>query len=232
MSGGSVLVTGSSGGIGSAVVETARADGYAPIGVDLAPPEQPEALVRFVEGDVTAPEGVAATAHAAAETGDLWGFVHCAGEYPMVSFEDYSTDLWDRVHAVNVRAAFELAKELAPSIQSGGRIVFIASGAGHVGSRDVAYSASKAGLLGLTRSLAESLGPQGIRVNAVSPGVIETQMSGRMPPERRQRHLDRAALGIPGQPEDVAAAVGYLLGPGGRYVTGASIDVNGGLYSR
>jgi 3-oxoacyl-[acyl-carrier protein] reductase len=150
----------------------------------------------------------------------------------MVPFEDYSVELWDRVHAVNVRAAFQLAQALAPHMLPGGRMVFVASGAGHVGSRDVAYSASKAGLLGLVRSLAVALGPREILVNAVSPGVVETPMSQAMPAERREEHIRRTAVGRIGSPAEVAEAVGFLLDPANRYVTGASIDVNGGLYGR
>jgi NAD(P)-dependent dehydrogenase (short-subunit alcohol dehydrogenase family) len=208
---GLVLVVGSSGAIGGAVVDE----------------------VKRLGGDVlTDPATPTAVAGAARELGGLWGLVYCAGEYPLVDFDDYSSELWHRVHDVNVGAAFALASAVHRLVKRGGRMVFVASGAGHVGSRDPGYASSKAALLGLVRSLARTLGQHEILVNAVTPGVVESDMSRRMPPDRKRQHLEQTVLGRAAHPKEVAVAVAFLLDPANTYMTGASIDVNGGLYAR
>jgi 3-oxoacyl-[acyl-carrier protein] reductase len=161
----------------------------------------------------------------------LWGFVYCAGIYPIKSLNDYTLELWDEVQAINLRAIFYMIKLLCPGIEKGGRIVIIASGAAHLGSRDVGYSSSKAGVIGLVRSLAKLLAPD-ILVNAVCPGVIKTQMSSRMPPEHLREYLKIIPLGRFGTPEEVSACISFLLDEGNTYMTGATIDINGGLYAR
>jgi NAD(P)-dependent dehydrogenase (short-subunit alcohol dehydrogenase family) len=228
----SVLVAGASGAIGSAVVDEVRQRGWDALGVDRRPPADPTAFARVVTADLTDPATPPAAAAAAREHGALWGLVYCAGEYPLVDLDAYSGEVWERVHAVNVTAAFALAHALRDVVQRGGRMVFVASGAGHVGSRDPGYASSKAALLGLVRSLARTLAAREILVNAVTPGLVESGMSQRMPPERRRRHVEQTALGRAGRPEEVAVAVSFLLDPANTYVTGASIDVNGGLYAR
>lgn len=152
--------------------------------------------------------------------------------YPIVSFSEYTLDLWKEVHAVNVTGAFIVTSELRDLICKGGRVVTVVSGAAHLGSRDLGYSASKAALLGLTKSLAMNLADQEILVNAVCPGPIDTPMSLRMPPKRVDEYKHRILLKRFGIPEEVASAVAFLLSPESSFTTGATIDVNGGLYLR
>jgi 3-oxoacyl-[acyl-carrier protein] reductase len=152
--------------------------------------------------------------------------------YPIVSFSEYTLELWNEVHAVNVTGAFIAARELRNVISRGGRIVTVVSGAAHVGSRDLGYSASKAALLGLTKSLAMNLAEQGILVNAVCPGPIESAMSQRMPAERVGEYKQKMLLGRFGTPEEVASVVDFLLSPENSFMTGATVDVNGGQYLR
>ncbi len=225
-----VLLTGSSGAIGAATIAELQRQGYEVLGVDKQPPPEggPEPD-SFVLADVTSDSGLDSVADAA---GDLWGFVHGAGIYPIVGLEDYTEQLWTEVNAVNAAAAFRLVQLLRPRFEPGGRVVMIASGAGHLGSRDPGYAASKAALLGLVRSLAVELGSEQILVNAVTPGVIDTPMSARMSNDRREHHEAGTVLGRAGRPSEVAVVVGFLLDSRNTYMTGASIDVNGGLYAR
>jgi 3-oxoacyl-[acyl-carrier protein] reductase len=227
-----VLVTGSSGSIGQAIVERLQFDGLGVIGLDCEPPPENVPDVGFVHGDVAEHGTVVAATAAARDVGGLWAVVHCAGRYPLLAPEDYSAEAWQEVNDVNVGAAFRLVRALSGLIVPGGRVAMIASGAAHIGSHDVGYAVSKAGLLGLVRALALALADREILVNAVTPGIIQSSMSARMTDERRHQHVSSTLLGRVGRPPEVAAAVAFLLDPRNSYMTGASIDVNGGLYFR
>jgi len=142
-------------------------------------------------------------------------------------------DAWDAVIATNLKGAFNCIKAAARPMmkKKSGRIVNISSVVGFAGNAgQVNYSAAKAGLVGLTKSAARELASRGITVNGVAPGYIETDMTSGLPEEVTAKLLGEIPLGRLGLPEDVAAAVLYLVGDGGRYVTGQFIHVNGGMY--
>ena len=140
---------------------------------------------------------------------------------------------WDEVLAVNLRAAFQATRAAARIMarQRAGRIVNITSTAGVMGTPGQAnYSAAKAGLIGLTKSTARELAHWGILVNAVAPGLIETDMSAALPAETRETYLGQVPLRRIGTPEEVAEVVRFLASDGAAYITGQVIHVNGGLY--
>lgn len=141
---------------------------------------------------------------------------------------------WDRIVAVNLRAAFFCAREAAVSMRErgGGSIVNIASVAGQIGGAATgpAYVASKAGLIGLTKSLARHLAAARIRVNCVAPADIETDMTAGWPEELRQRLKAMTPLARFGHVAEVSQAVLYLAGEGSSFVTGHTLNVNGGIY--
>ena len=142
---------------------------------------------------------------------------------------------WDAVLAVDLKAPFALCKAAAAHLraQKWGRIVNVASISGQTGGvrASVAYSAAKAGLIGMTKTLARDLAADGITANAVSPGQIETDMGGLTGDARRALE-ERIPLGRLGIPEDVAYAVLYLASEEAGYITGHTLDVNGGLLFR
>jgi 3-oxoacyl-[acyl-carrier protein] reductase len=140
---------------------------------------------------------------------------------------------WDRVMEVNLRGAFLVTRAAAKVMmrQRGGRIINIASTAGAMGNAGQAnYSAAKAGLIGFTKATARELAHWGILVNAVAPGLIETDMSAAIPDTRRQALLAQVPLGRIGSAREVGEVVRFLAGDGASYITGQVFHVNGGLY--
>jgi NAD(P)-dependent dehydrogenase (short-subunit alcohol dehydrogenase family) len=169
------------------------------------------------------------------ELGPIGGLVHSAGiggPVPVTLIDDAS---WDEVLDVNLRAAATVTKELHAALRDaspGSAIVYISSIEGWVGNAFLpAYCASKAGLLGLTRSVCALFGPDGIRVNSVCPGAVETPLLAPLLelPEARERLVGRTPLGRLAQPEDIASVVRFLLSDEAAYITGTSIVVDGGM---
>ena len=143
-----------------------------------------------------------------------------------------AADEWDRVVQVNLSGTFYMCQAALPHmIERGyGRIVNISSVVGEIGNIGQAnYAASKAGLFGLTMSLARECASKGITVNAVSPGFIQTDMVAAVPPEALARVVERIPVGRLGEPEEVARVIEFLVDPGSSYITGVDYDINGGL---
>jgi 3-oxoacyl-[acyl-carrier protein] reductase len=238
------IVTGASRGIGRAVaIDLCRlgAD-VAVVGRDAAALEETLAACRTVRPGVRALSLIAdVTAEAAnadavnrtvTELGRLDIAVANAGQARdglMLRFR--SSDL-DRLLDANLKSAFYLASAVTRVMvkQRSGAIVFVSSIVGVAGNAgQAAYSATKAGLLGLTKSLAKEIGSRNVRVNAVAPGLIETAMTAEMPEASRAQYLRQIALGRPGSPDDVAGVVSFLCSDAARYVTGQTIVVDGGF---
>lgn len=142
------------------------------------------------------------------------------------------TSDWQQVLDTNLTSAFLMSRAVAKDMMKAknGRIINISSVVGVMGNAGQAnYSASKAGLIGLTKSLARELAPKHITVNAVAPGFIETEMTDALSPQVKEQLLAQIPLNQLGQAEDIAEAVAYLAGIGGRYVTGQVLQVNGGM---
>jgi len=139
---------------------------------------------------------------------------------------------WDTVLNTNLKGAFSFTKAFTRAFlkQRAGRIINISSIIGLIGNAGQAnYAASKAALIGFTKSCAKELGSRGITVNAIAPGFIETDMTASLDEKARGALLERIPLAALGQPEDIAEAALYLAGPGGRYVTGQVLTVDGGM---
>ncbi len=237
------IVTGASRGIGRAVAASLAEDGASVVvsGRDAARVEmvakELEALgvpVLAVPGDVSRREDVERVVGRARERfGRIDILVNNAGIIRDALLVRMKDEDWDEVLNVNLRGAFLMTRAAAKVMirQKGGRIINITSAAGAMGNAGQAnYSAAKAGLIGLTRSAARELAHWGILVNAVAPGLIDTDMAAAIPPEAREALLAQVPLKRIGVAREVAEVVRFLAGDGASYVTGHVIHVNGGLY--
>ena len=238
------LVTGASGGIGAAVCASLVSEGAHVVGVFGENPTRLDALaqsLRETPGRLTAvgadlavaTECAKVVSEAAAEGGRLDILVNCAGVTSDGLLLRASPAAVDASLAVNLQSVIHCSRAaLKPMLrQRFGRIVSLGSVVAAMGNTGQSvYAAAKAGLEGFTRSLAKEVGRKGVTVNCVSPGLIETEMTQSMDPEHKKRALEAIATGRFGTPEDVAAAVAFLCAQEASYVTGAVLQVNGGMY--
>lgn len=231
-----VLVTGAAGGIGRAVVARLHERGYKVVATDVALADLPCAgPVSAFPLDVTDESAVhAAVTRIAADFGRLDHVVHLAGRAAQGAFDAVSRTEWDAQLAVNLGSAFMLAQAAHPQLAAArGSLVLMAStNALNGGSAlsGAAYAVAKAGLVNLMRHLAREWAPQGIRVNCLAPGPIDTPMTrGRFTPEVMERLRAAVPLGMIGEPKHVVHAVEYLLHPDAAFVTGAVLNISGGL---
>jgi 3-oxoacyl-[acyl-carrier protein] reductase len=225
------MITGGGGGIGRATASMLMQSGARVVSVDLP-------------GRLSAPGTVSLECDLSdsAQVTSMFGsfetdfdrldvLVHAAGTTRDGVAWKMSDENWRTVLSVNLDSAFFVLREAVPRMRAvgGGAIVLVSSINGERGKfGQTNYAASKAGLIGLGRSLARETGKFGIRVNVVSPGLIETEMTAGLSAADRQRAVDESALGVAGLPEDVAAAVLFLGSPWSRHVTGQVLRVDGG----
>jgi len=238
------LVTGGARGIGRACAEGFSRGGAAVVIADRLGPEA-EATARAIQGAGGKAAAVSvdlsemreiprAVKDAAAAFGRIDVLVNNAGVLTEAPTPEVTEAQWDRLMTINLKAVFFVSQAVLPIMvrRGGGAIVNISSLAARVGgiASGIDYSASKSGVIGLTRSLARQYGPKGIRVNAVAPGPIMTEMTKHWSEAVLKDFLARIPLGRLGEAEDVARVVVFLAGPGAGYLTGVTIDINGGLY--
>jgi 3-oxoacyl-[acyl-carrier protein] reductase len=242
LEGQAALITGAGRGIGASIASGMAQAGCDIALVDLGEFTAAEALATTIratgrravalKADVTDVDEAERTVAAAREAlGRLDHLVCNAGITRDGMIWKMSEAAWDDVIDVNLKGCFAYCRAVAPLFraQGWGHIVNIASVNGLRGKAGQSnYGASKAGVISLTRTLARELGPKGINVNCVAPGMVRSEMSDRLPPEVVARAVGESALGRIAEPEDVAAVVVFLCSPGARHVTGEVIRVDGG----
>ena len=238
---GVALVTGASRGIGRAIALALAHEGWRVIGTattEAGAAGISEALAvhggRGIALNVTdAAASQAAVDDIVAKEGGLHVLVNNAGITRDTLSMRMKDEDWDAVLDTNLTAVFRLARAVTKPMmkQRSGRIINITSVVGASGNAGQAnYAAAKAGVAGLTRSLARELGSRGITVNCIAPGFIATDMTEVLPEAQKAALLAQIPLGRLGAPEEIAAAVVFLASPGGAYITGTELHVNGGMY--
>ena len=237
------IVTGGSRGIGAAAVLLLARKGWR-VGVgclrnlpkarELCTQLEAEGCEAFpFQGDVASAAEMEAFAQAVLHR---WGqidlLVNNAGIAQQKLFTDVTEEEWDHIFGVNVKSLYTCCRAVVPHMvrRHTGNIINVSSMWGQVGaSCEVPYSAAKAAVIGFTKALAKELGPSGIRVNCLSPGVIATEMNAALSPETLDALREETPLGTIGTPEDAARAILWLAGEESSFVTGQVIGVNGGF---
>ena len=243
LEGKTAIVTGGARGIGRAISVKLASEGANVVICDIAINEAAEETVKLIEeqgvkaaafqANVTVPEDCENLfKQAAEEFGKVDILVNNAGVTRDNLIMRMKEEEFDLVIATNLKGTYNMMKAATRPMMKAryGRIVNISSVVGIYGNAgQVNYSASKAGVIGMTKSLAKELGSRGITVNAVAPGFIETDMTKVLPDELKAEMVKNIALGRPGQPEDVAKVVAFLASDEAAYVTGQVIEVSGGM---
>ena len=240
---GVAVITGGSRGIGAACVEAFARAGWRTVFLCRKATDRAEALTAALreEGwdvawfccDVTDPAAVTETfakIHSLYHRVDV--LVNNAGISLIRMFQDTTEADWLHVFDVNLHGAYRCTRAVVEGMvhRGTGCIINISSMWGQVGaSCEVAYSAAKAALQGMTMALAKELGPSGIRVNCVAPGVIDTEMNAELGEETKQSLAEETPLGRMGTPQDIADTVLYLASPAAGFITGQILGVNGGM---
>jgi 3-oxoacyl-[acyl-carrier protein] reductase len=234
------LVTGASRGIGRAIALELGRQGATVIGTATSDTGA-QAIGAYLDAAGIKGAGMALNVNDTAQTeqvlaelrkqfGEISILVNNAGITRDNLLARMTDEEWDDVLATNLKSVFRLSRAVLRAMMKarGGRISSVVGSMGNAGQAN--YAASKAGMVGFTKSLAQEIGSRNITVNCVAPGFIDTDMTHALGEEQRSKLVEHVPLKRLGQPADIASAVAFLAGPGAAYITGVTLHVNGGMY--
>ncbi len=238
-----LCLTGASGDIGRAIVEAVlddfdqlilQANAQYKKCLDWAKKlaEKHHKQITVIQADFSSQDGIQAFCKTLQrEKYQINAFVHNAGQAHSGIIQSITPKIWSNLQQVHLESAFFISQAILPELlaHKNGNILFISSIWGAVGaSCEVAYSAVKAGLIGLTKALADELGPSGIRVNCLLPGLIDTRMNAAYSDLETSAFLENVPLGRMGNPDEVAKVVQFMLSEDAAYITGQNLCIDGG----
>ena len=240
VAGRTAVVTGAAGGLGEAFCVALATEGAMVIGVDVATQAQTQARVAEVGGeyvalhaDITVEEDCLQVAAELQRRGGCTILVNNAGTFPVIPFLDTSVEQWRGIHRLNVEGTFVMTRSLLPQMveQGWGRVVNIASAVVWLGPPGmVAYTASKAALIGMTRALASEVGNTGVTVNAITPGLTRTETALSTAVNDQFPHvIANQAVPRAEEASDLVSTLLFLCDQGSSFVTGQSVNVDGGF---
>ncbi len=232
-----LAITGAAGGIGAAIARRAAAEGYAPLFLMDRDENALASVAEETGGTAVVVDFTDASAVDQAfdrirqKAPALYGLVLAAGVVDNGKLADLTPDRWEEILAINLTGPFLCCHAARNLLTDGGRIVTLGSLAGRTGGviTGTAYAASKGGIEALTKSMAQEFAPRSITANCVAPGTVETPMLAAHPPEKKAAMLAATPLKRMAKPEEIAAAVCFLLSKDSAFTTGAVMAVNGGL---
>jgi len=240
LAGKTALITGAAGGIGHETARTLAAEGARVALADLGSPRLDAAIAGLsgalrVELDVTSEDSVSVAVHHALDgLGRIDVLVNCAGIYRIGELADVDPTAWDQMLDINLRGTYLVCRAVLPAMieRQSGSVVNLSSISGRTKSTlaTPSYVASKAGIIGLTMALASQNAKFGVRVNAVAPGPVDTDMIRTLPEDLKPGLIGTIPLGRLGTTHEIAMAVAFLASNAAAFITGETLNVNGGAF--